>query len=42
MDEVAPEPPHPRWTEADWVEALLFHKKLPAGPRGVIPAALVE
>lgn len=40
MEEVAPKPPYPRWTGADWVELMLFHKKLPDGPRGVIRAAL--
>jgi hypothetical protein len=40
MEEVTPEPPYPRWTEADWVELLLLYNKLPDGPRSVIRAAL--
>jgi hypothetical protein len=42
MEQVAPEPPYPRWTEADWVELMLLCKKLPDGPRGIIRAAVEE
>ncbi|MFN8149406.1 MAG: hypothetical protein U0R76_18290 [Candidatus Nanopelagicales bacterium] len=40
MHDVAPEPPYPRWTEADSVELMLLLKKLPDGPRGVLRAAV--
>jgi hypothetical protein len=42
MEEVAPEPPYPRWTGADRVELMLLCKKLPDGPRDVIRAAVED
>lgn len=42
MEHQTPEPPYPRWTEADSVELLLLVKKLPDGPRALLRAAVDE
>jgi hypothetical protein len=39
MTELHTGQPYPRWTEADWVELMLLHKKLPVGPRRLLRAA---
>lgn len=39
MEETRPEARYPRWTEADEVDLMLLHKKLPEGPRRLLASA---